>query len=375
MKKCFKPIALVITLCITMIMFASCGNKAEQISFTDAIKKAAEITEGTETIETTFNIKVDNLADDVPQEAADVINQLGIDINNIVVGLKADAKFNSTSKQSVVDIYYKLGVNDYKKLTDIIAADDAVYINIKSIIKEAMEIASLFSTQQGGMANNNIDDYIKEDYLKYDAETIKSMMDDYVISSTPSESVIDNAQIYLKDIADIILPSLQTAIDNLGSTVITEQDGLQTLTINNANLASILTECANAVTDNISEIIDKLVEMNNSIGTEESKNTANMLAQQKEIIVANVSTYKDKIQEGINELVKEINDEGATFNISVGTGFKDDTFTLKGIASISQTNGGGSVSYTITKKAETISGITAPSSYVTIDEFYQNMAM
>ena len=144
-KKCFKPIALVITLCITMIMFASCGNKAEQISFTDAIKKAAEITEGTETIETTFNIKVDNLADDVPQEAADVINQLGIDINNIVVGLKADAKFNSTSKQSVVDIYYKLGVNDYKKLTDIIAADDAVYINIKSIIKEAMEKAGFGS--------------------------------------------------------------------------------------------------------------------------------------------------------------------------------------------------------------------------------------
>lgn len=366
MKKCIKPICVIITLCMTMLMFASCGN-SEQLSFMDTLKKGMEITEGTQTAEFTFKIKADDIVDDIPQEVISVINTLGIDLNNIVFSLKTDTQFKKETEESIVNISYKLGVNDYSKLTDIIVKDNAMYINVKSIVNEIQNVAKAV---MGDKFNFDIAKYVEKDYVKLDETYINenfyakpTNVSGIQLTDEQSKQITD----MMTGIIETITPSLQTAIDNLGAIVLSEKDGLQFITINNSNIADILKQIISIFSDNIGGIMDKVAETLESSNSEYAK-YVDTIKQSKDQLATLLPTYVEKINSGIDELVKEMNDENVTFNITLGTGFNDSTFIIKGDVSFSADGASVSSSYNVTRTPNTFAGATVPSSFYETDE-------
>lgn len=385
MKKFIKSISLIMSLCMIVVFCASCGNE-EQLSFTQTLQKGMEIKEGTKVAEITLTLKTEGASDYIDEDVLTTLNMLGLDINNIKLGIKCETQYNDNIKEYQTNVFYKLGVNDYRQITDIIIKNQVFYVNIKSILTE---IGSLT-----GQDLSKVSEYITKDYLALNQETLTSLASYFFIArdvtsfesydsqdnsslgidtSSISDSQMQKITDLAKVISDALLPTVQTAIDNLGSSVISEKDGLQTVTISSGNLAEIINKFITAFSDNASSIIDKLIEGFNGLGGEYAE-MSTYLSSSKEQLVSLIPTYTNQIQASITEFVNEMNSEGITFSTSLGLGFNDSTFIVKGNFNANVPDANISIEYSLNTTPGTFSGVTVPSSYYSTDELENMMA-
>lgn len=297
-----KLLSVLLAMVMIIGTLSGCGSKGGS-SYSSIVREVNDIKTGE--FEMELGVTVDEAASLISATGLEMLNEyLVSDKDEIKVSLKFTGVIESTDPVSEsVNVSYKMGtMSSYKDLTEVIVKDDAVYMNVKTLLTAVEEyvpdIADEISLDKDyvGMTMSEI-----EDNLGYKVSEL---------TTTDELEGVENPQEFLTETVYYVIETLEKATKS--TDLFEKSDKGYAMSLDDSNLIDVTEAIVNYLDKNAESVFDEYVKTIEKLDGD----NADMIAEIKD----QKSSFMDTVSELVetfdkDEVEKEFEAAGIKFSI------------------------------------------------------------
>lgn len=297
-----KLLSVLLAMVMVIGTLAGCGSKGGS-SYSSIVRDVNDIKTGE--FEMELGATVSDAASLISAAGLDMLSEyLVSDKDEIKVSLKFAGIIESTDPVSEsVNISYKLGtMSSYKDLTEVIVKDDAVYMNVKTLLTAVEEYVPDVADEIS----------LDKDYIGITMSELEDNLGYKVSELTTTGDIegVENPQEFVMETAYYIIETLEKATK--GTNLFEKSDNGYEMTLDDSNLIDVTEAIVKYLDKNAESVFDEYVKTLEKLDGD----NADMIAEikdQKSSFIDTVSELVDTFDK--DEVEKEFEAAGIKFSI------------------------------------------------------------
>lgn len=297
-----KLLSVLLAMVMIIGTLSGCGSKGGS-SYSSIVREVNDIKTGE--FEMELGVTVDEAASLISATGLEMLDEyLVSDKDEIKVSLKFTGVIESTDPVSEsVNVSYKMGtMSSYKDLTEVIVKDDAVYMNVKTLLTAVEEYVPDIADEIS----------LDKDYVGMTMSEIEDNLGYKVSELTTTDEIegVENPQEFLTETVYYIIETLEKATKS--TDLFEKSDKGYSLSLDDSNLIDVTEAIVNYLDKNAESVFDEYVKTIEKLDGD----NADMIAEIKEQKSSFIETVSELVETfDKDEVEKEFEAAGIKFSI------------------------------------------------------------